>query len=70
VEGLWANRTHTGIIVSANYSLLARVIEVNDEHSAIIESQSLNSSSAITTFPYMAETPEEVARQFEEQARV
>jgi len=43
---------------------------VHDEHSAIIESQSLNSSSETIAFAYMAGTPEEVARQFEEQVRV
>ena len=43
---------------------------MNDEHSDIIESQSLNFSSETNAFAYMARTPEEVARQFEEQARV
>jgi len=43
---------------------------VNDEHSAIVESYSLNYSSETTSFPYMAETPKEVVRQFEEQVRV
>ena len=41
-----------------------------DKHSAIIESQSLNSNLETTAFAYMAETPEEVARQVEEQAQV
>jgi len=49
---------------------LARGIEVNDEHSAIIKSQFLNSSSGTTTFAYMAGTPEEMAKRFEEQASV
>ena len=53
-----------------NYSLLAKGIEVNDEHSAIVESYSLHYSSETTSFPYMAETPKEVVRQFEEQVRV
>jgi len=44
-------------------------IEVNDEHSAIIEFQSLNFNSE-TTFTYMVGTPEEVAKSFEEQARI
>ena len=56
-----------GTIALIDYSLLARRIEVNDELSTIIESQSLNSSSEIATFAYIAGTPEEVARQFEEQ---
>jgi len=47
-----------------------RRIEVNDEHSAIIESKSSNSSSETTAFTYMEGTPDEVARQFKEQARV
>ena len=70
-EGVyWHTRTRTGTINLVDYSLLARGIEVNDEYFAIIESQSLNSSSEITAFAYIAGTPEEVARQFEEQARV
>jgi len=59
-----------GTIALIDYSLLARGIEVNDEHSAIIESQSSNSTSEITAFAYMARTPKEVARQFEKQARI
>ena len=51
-------------ISPVDYSLLAREIEVNDEHSAIVESQSSNSS--LETSAYMAGTPEEVARKFEE----
>jgi len=42
-----------------NYSLLARGIEVNDEHFAIIEFQFLNSSSETTAFAYMRELPRE-----------
>jgi len=62
--------THAGEITPVSYSLLATGIEVNDEHFAIIESQFSNSSSETTAFAYMAGTPEEVARQFEEQAWV
>ena len=43
---------------------------MNDEHSAIIESGSSHSSLETTTFTYMVGTPEEVAKQFKEQARV
>ena len=43
---------------------------MNDEHSAIVKFQSLNSSSETTFFAYMTGTPEKVAKQFEEQARV
>jgi len=66
-EGVYQyTRTRTGTIAPVDYSLLAREIEVNDD--AIVESQSSNSSSEITTFSYMADTHDEVARQFEEQA--
>jgi len=53
-----------------DYNLLARGIEVNDEHSVIIESRSSHSSSETTAFAYMAGTPEEAAKRFKEQARV
>jgi len=43
-------RVRMGAIVLVDYNLLARGIEVNDNHSAIIESQSSNSSSEITIF--------------------
>ena len=43
---------------------------MNNEHSAIIESQSLNSNSKTTPFAYMAGTPEEVAKQFDKQSCV
>ena len=70
-EGVyWHTRTRTGTITPVDYSLLAKEIEVNDEHSAIIESRSLNFSSETTAFAYTAGTPEEVAKRFEEQARV
>ena len=70
-EGVYQHtRTHIGTIASVYYSLFGKKFEAGNEHSAIIESQSLNSSSETTTFAYMAEAPEEVARQFEEQAQV
>jgi len=66
-EGVYRHtRTCIGAIIPVNYSLLAREIEVNDEHSAIIKSRSLNSSSETTAFAYMAGTPEAVAKRFEE----
>jgi len=43
---------------------------VNDVHSAVIESQLSNSYAGVEAFTYMADTPEEVARKFEKQARV
>ena len=70
-EGVYRHTwARTGTITPVYYSLLARGIEVNDEHSAIIEYQSSNSSTGTTAFSYMAGTPKEVARQFEEQAQV
>ena len=60
----------TGMITLVDYNLLARGIKVNDEHSAIIESQSSNSYTGTEAFMYMANTPEEVAKKFKEQAQV
>ena len=38
-EGVYRHtRAHTGMIAPVDYSLLARGIEINDEHSAIVES--------------------------------
>ena len=70
LKGYRHTQTRTGTIFLVDYSLLARGIEVNDEHSAIVESQPSNSSSEIIAFAYTAGTPEEVARQFEKQAQV
>ena len=53
------------MITTVDYNPLARGIEVNDKHSAIIESQSSNSSSGTAAFAYMAGTPEEMAKRFE-----
>ena len=70
-EGVYQHtRTCLGMIAPIDCSLLARGIEVNDEHSAIIESRSLNSSSKTISFAYMAGTPEVVAKRFKEQARI
>jgi len=57
-------------ITLVGYNLLAREIEVNDEHSAVIASQSSNSYVGIKAFMYMTDTPEKVARKSEEQDRV
>ena len=49
-EGVYRDtRTRNGTIAPVDYSLLARGIEMNDEHSVIIESQSSNSSLETTT---------------------
>ena len=50
-EGVYQHAwTRMGAIAPVDYNLLVRKIEVNDEHSAIIESQSLNSSLGTTAF--------------------
>jgi len=68
-EGVYRHtRTHTGVIAPVDYNLLARIIEMNDEHSTIIESQSLNSSLGTIAYAYMVGTSEEMAKRFEEQA--
>ena len=69
-RGLLTHSDPHGNIRSSDYNLLARWIKVNDDHSAIIKSQSSNSSSGITAFAYMTGTPEEMDKQFEEQARI
>jgi len=51
-----------------NYNMLARGIEINDKHSAIVESLSSNSYARMEAFAYMADTLEEIAKRFEEQA--
>ena len=43
---------------------------MNEAHPAIAESQASNSSTEKEAFVYMTGTPEEVAKQFEEQAQV
>ena len=53
-----------------DYSALAQGIEVSKAHSAIAESQASNSSVEKEAFAYMAGTPEEIARRFEQQAQV
>ena len=61
-EGIYQHtQICTGMITQVDYNLLARGIEVNNKHSAIIESQSSNSYVWMKAFAYMASTPEEVA---------
>jgi len=70
-EGLSQHtRMWTGTIASVNYSALAKGIDVNEAHTAITESQTSNSSTEKEVFAYMAGTPEEVTKRFEEQAQV
>ena len=59
-----------GTMTPVDYNLLARGIEVNDEHSIIIESRSSHSSSETTASAYISGTPEEAAKRLKEQARV
>ena len=60
----------TGAVVPIDYNSLAREIETDDEHSAIVRSHSSSSYRETEAFVYMAEIPEEIAKKFEEQARV
>ena len=70
-EGVYRHtRTQTGVISPVNYSALARGIEVNDSHSAIVESQASNSFIEKEAFKYMTNTPEEIAKRLEQQAQV
>ena len=52
-----------------DYSALTQGIEVSESHSAIIESQASNSSVKKEAFAYIASTPEEMVRCFEQQAQ-
>jgi len=70
-EGVYRHtRTRTGTIPSVDYSALAQGIEVSEAHSAIAESQASNSSIEKEAFAYMAGTPKEMVRRFEQQAQV
>jgi len=60
----------TGAITPVDYNLLARGIDINDEHSAIAESQSSNSYKEKGAFTNMANNSEEMAKRFEEQSWV
>ena len=55
---------------SGGLQCLGQGIEASDEHSAIAESQSSNSYMEKKVFAYITKTSEEVAKRFEEQARV
>ena len=52
-----------------DYSALTRDIEVSESHFAIAESHASNSSAEKEVFAYMASTPKEMARRFEQQAQ-
>jgi len=69
LEGVYQHtRIQTGTIAPVDYNALVRGIEVNEAHSAIVESQAFNSSTKKEA--YMAGTLEEVAKRFEEQAQI
>ena len=57
------------MIAPVDYSALTRDIEVSESHSAIAKSQASNSFVEKETFAYLASTPEEMARRFEQQAQ-
>jgi len=58
-------RTRNGAVAPVDYSALARVIEVSESKSAIVESQTSNSSVEKEAFVYMANTPEETTTRLE-----
>jgi len=67
-EGIYQHtRIRTGTITLVIHNALAWEIEVNDEHSAIAESQSFNSYIENEAFVHMVNTPEEFARVQKEQ---
>ena len=68
-EGVYLHtRIREGVLKPVDYNCLASRIELEDEHSAIAGSQSSSSSVGNEAFVYMAGSPEEIARKFEEQA--
>jgi len=54
------------VIAPVDYSALTRGIEVNESHSSIVKLQASNSSVEKEAFAYMANTPEEMAKNFEQ----
>ena len=63
-------RTRNGAVAPVDYSALARVIEVSESHSAIVELQASNSSIEKEAFVYMSNTPEKTTKRLEQQAQV
>ena len=61
-------RTWTSILAPVDYSEVARGIEISEAYSAIAESHASISSIEKEAFAYMASTPEEMAKRFEQQA--
>ena len=69
-EGVYQyTRTQNGTIAPVNYSALAKGVELSEAHSAIIESQALNSFGEREAFVY-GKPPEEMDRRFERQVQV
>ena len=70
-EGIYKRtRIQTKAITTVDYNALAQGIEASDEHWVIAKSQSFNSWIEKKTSAYMVDTPEEIAKRFEEKARV
>ena len=70
-EGVFKQtRMKRGIIAPVNYKGMAEGSQLDDECSAIAESQSSCSSMENQAFAHMAGTPEEVAKRFEEHAMI
>jgi len=54
------------VVTPVDFSALARGIEVSESYSVIAESQASNSFVKKEALAYMASTPEEMARRFEQ----
>ena len=59
-------RTRTGAIPPIDYNALAHGVEVNDSHSAVVESRAANSSVEKEASAYMTGIPEETAKRLEQ----
>jgi len=69
-EGVYRHtHTQTCVVAPVDYSALAWGIEASESYSAIVESQASNSSVEKEAFAYIASTPEEMAKRFEQQAQ-
>jgi hypothetical protein len=70
-EGVYKHtRTRKGVIISVDYKRLTSGVELDDEHSVIADSQTSSSSVNKEVFAYMAGSPEEIAKRFEDQAQL
>ena len=70
-EGVFKHtRTRRGVIAPVDYKGMSEGSRFHDECSAIAESQSSCSSTENQAFAHMASNPEEMAKRFEDQARI